>query len=215
MKKSQFLELRFHSKSFLILPTAQHISLPSLWLPKIHSNRPSKGIAWILQTFTHEDDHCESGNVLCWTEPLMHNSCALNYPRPSRIRLLMLQNAIRNVIDHSEHFPGYKLIWFCSLGIQSCTFHLALLLGLLCTPSQVIQSLSEAWPLTQSWAEMAGGASTLGVFTISECSPRPGIRTWIYLPHAQLSRSQGPHRMRSWEYWRDWIQPQNKSLVKY
>ena len=180
-EKSQFLKLRFHSKTFLILPITQHVYLPSLsslWPPEIRSKGLSKVIGWILQTFTHKDDHCDSGNVLGWTEPLMHNS-ALNYPRPSRIRLLMLQNTIRNVIDHGQHLPGYKLIWVCFLCIQSCTFHPALLLGLLCTPSQVIQSLSKAWPLTRNWAEMAGRASTLRVFAILECSPRPGIRTWI------------------------------------
>lgn len=180
---------------------------------------PSKVIGWILQTFTHKDDHCNSGNVLSWTEPLTHNS-ALTYPSPSRIRLLMHQNTVRNITDHSQCFPGYKFIWFCSLCICFYTFHPVLLLRLLCTPSQVIWRLSEAWPLPQSWAEVAGRASTLRIFAISECSPRPETRTWIYLlplaePHTQPSKSCRPHLIRSWEDWRDWTQPQNKSLIKY
>lgn len=174
---------------------------------------------WILPTRTHKDDHCDSGSILSWTEPLTHNS-ALKYSRPSRIRFLMLKNTIRNITGHSQCFSDYKRIWFCSLHIQPCTFHPALLLGLLHTPTQVMQSLGEAWPLTQSWAEMAGRASTLGAFTTSECSPRPRIQTQIYLlplaePRAQPSKNQVPHLIKSWEDWKDWTQPQNKSLVKY
>lgn len=204
-EKSQFLELRFHSKTFLILLITQHIpffSLSSLWPPEICSKGPSEVMGWILHTFTHKNDQCDSGDILGCTEALMHNS-ALNYPRPSRIRLVMLQNIVRNITDHSQHFPGYKFTWFCSLCIQSCTFHPGLLLGLLCTPSQVIQSLSEAWLLTQSWAETAGRASTVRVFAISVRIPRPGIRPGICLlplaePHTRsLAKVRGRTSLRA------------------
>lgn len=103
-RESQFLELRFHYKMFLILPTAQHAPLPSLpflWPPESCSRGLAKVIAWILLTFACKDDHRDSGNVLSWTELLNLNS-ALHYPRPSRIRLFMLQNTVRNIIDHTQ-----------------------------------------------------------------------------------------------------------------
>lgn len=88
----------------LILPTSQHIPLPSLpflWPPEGCSRGLAKVIAWILLAIPCKDDHRDSGNVLSWTELLNLNS-ALHYPRPSRIMLFVLQNTIRNFMDHTQ-----------------------------------------------------------------------------------------------------------------
>lgn len=176
----------------------------------------AKGIAWILLTFARRDDHRDSGNVLSWTELLNLNS-ALHCPRPSTIRFSMIQKQSKK--HHWSH-PGSKQTWGCFQRTQPCTFHPALLLTLPCTPSQITQSLSKARSFAQSWAEMAAKISTLRAVAISEHSSRPGIQTQIDLlalaePHAQTSKSQGTHLIRSWEDWRDWTQSQNKSTVKY
>lgn len=66
-RESQFLKLRFQYKMLLILPTSQHIPLPSLpflWPPEGCSRGLAKVIAWILLAFPCKDDHRDSGNVL-------------------------------------------------------------------------------------------------------------------------------------------------------
>lgn len=137
-RESQFLELRFHYKMFLILPTAQHTPLPSLpflWPPKSCSRGLAKVIAWILLTFACKDDHRDSGNVLSWTELLNLNN-ALHYPRPSRIRLFILQNTVRNIIDHTQapNKSGFAScaccpVLFTLLGCSHCFAHHLKLLG--------------------------------------------------------------------------------------
>lgn len=220
-EKSQFLGLRFHSKTFLILPIAQHISLPSLsslWPPEICSKGPSKVIGWILQTFTHKDDRCDSGNVLGWAEPLKRLTVLWIIPDPPEsgswwsktpLETSTTANASQALTSSGFALCAYSPVLFTLLCCLDCF-----------TPSEAIQSLSEAWLLTQSWTEMAGRASTLEGFAISEGSPRPGVWTQVYLllwaePPALLSKSQGPHLIRSRKDRRDWTQPQNKSLVKY